>query len=243
MGRDRMSEAADRRVAIVTGASQGIGAGIAAAFRHAGYAVVGTSRSIRASDEPGFLTVQGDIADAETAQRVVDQALDRFGRIDSLINNAGIFIGKPFTDYTARRLRGDHGREPGRVLPHHPARHPADGRAGRRPRRQHHDEPRRSRRQRAALRAGIAHQGRPGSRHALARDRVRGARRAGQCGGTRRRPDPDARPGLLRGPRRLQPLGRLGEVGDIAEAILYLERATFVTGEILHVDGGQAAGH
>ena len=89
-----------RRVAIVTGASQGIGAGVAGAFRQAGYAVVATSRSIRSAAEPDLLTVQGDIAEAETARRVVDQALDRFGRIDSLINNAGIYIGKPYTDYT-----------------------------------------------------------------------------------------------------------------------------------------------
>src|SRR5580692_2689053 len=89
-----------QKVAIVTGASQGIGAGIAAAFRRAGYAVVGTSRSIRSPGEPDFLTVQGDITEVETATRVVALALDRFGRIDSLINNAGIFIGKPFTEYT-----------------------------------------------------------------------------------------------------------------------------------------------
>ena len=89
-----------QKVAIVTGASQGIGAGIAAAFNRAGYAVVATSRSIHPSAEPDFLTVQGDITDADTAQRVVEQALDQFGRIDTLINNAGIFIGKPFTDYT-----------------------------------------------------------------------------------------------------------------------------------------------
>ena len=88
------------KVAIITGASQGIGAGLVAGFRDSGYAVVGTSRSIRPSDESDYLTVQGDIAEAETAERVVEQALDRFGRIDSLINNAGIFIGKPFTDYT-----------------------------------------------------------------------------------------------------------------------------------------------
>jgi len=88
------------KVAIVTGASQGIGAGLVAGFRRAGYAVVGTSRSIGSSDESDFLTVQGDIAEVETARRVVGQALDRFGRIDSLINNAGIFIGKPFTEYT-----------------------------------------------------------------------------------------------------------------------------------------------
>jgi NAD(P)-dependent dehydrogenase (short-subunit alcohol dehydrogenase family) len=89
------------KVAIITGASQGIGAGLVAGFRRAGYAVVGNSRSIGSIDEPDYLTVEGDIAEAETARRVVDRALDRFGRIDSLINNAGIFIAKPFTDYTA----------------------------------------------------------------------------------------------------------------------------------------------
>src|SRR5213080_2003844 len=88
------------KVAIVTGASQGIGAGIAAALARTGYAVVATSRSIQPSGEPDFLTIPGDIAEPETAQRVVEQALDRFGRIDTLVNNAGIFIGKPFTDYT-----------------------------------------------------------------------------------------------------------------------------------------------
>jgi NAD(P)-dependent dehydrogenase (short-subunit alcohol dehydrogenase family) len=89
-----------QKVAIVTGASRGIGAGITTAFARAGYAVIGTSRSIRPSGEPDVLAVPGDIAEAETAQRVVEQALDRFGRIDTLINDAGIFIGKPFTDYT-----------------------------------------------------------------------------------------------------------------------------------------------
>ena len=94
------SRVARQKVAIITGASQGIGAGLATAFRREGYAVVATSRSISPSNEAGLVTVQGDIAEAETAERVVEQALDSFGRIDSLINNAGIFIGKPFTDYT-----------------------------------------------------------------------------------------------------------------------------------------------
>ena len=89
-----------QKVAIVTGASQGIGEGIAAAFLRAGYAVVATSRSIHPSGEPDFVTVAGDIAEAETAQRVVELGLDRFGRIDTLINNAGLFVGKPFIDYT-----------------------------------------------------------------------------------------------------------------------------------------------
>ena len=87
------------KVAVITGASQGIGAGLAAAFRRAGYAVVGTSRTIGPSDEADFLTVPGDIAKPEAARRVVQQTLGRFGRIDTLVNNAGTFIGKPFTDY------------------------------------------------------------------------------------------------------------------------------------------------
>jgi len=67
------------KVAIITSASQGIGAGLVAGFRRSRYAVVGTSRSIRSSDAPDYLSVQGDIADAETAERVVARALDRLG--------------------------------------------------------------------------------------------------------------------------------------------------------------------
>ena len=89
----------------MTGASQGIGAGLVAGFRGAGYAVVATSRSIAASDDPDVLAVAGDIADPAVADRVVEEAVARFGRVDTLVNNAGVFIAKPFTEYTARRLR------------------------------------------------------------------------------------------------------------------------------------------
>jgi NAD(P)-dependent dehydrogenase (short-subunit alcohol dehydrogenase family) len=85
------------KAAIVTGASRGIGAGLVAGFRGAGYAVVATLRSVDASDDPDLLAVPGDIAERETAERVVDQALGRFGRIDTLVNNTGVFIA---TDYT-----------------------------------------------------------------------------------------------------------------------------------------------
>ncbi len=88
------------KVAIITGASHGLGAGLAAGFRQAGYAVVGVARSLPPSDESDYHGIQADITEAATAQRVVDEALDRFGRIDTLVNNAGIYIGKPFTDYT-----------------------------------------------------------------------------------------------------------------------------------------------
>ena len=89
-----------RKVAIVTGASRGIGAGIAAGFLGLGYRVVAASLSIPLSHAVDVHTVQGDISQVETAQRIVEETLDRFGRIDTLVNNAGIFIGKPFLDYT-----------------------------------------------------------------------------------------------------------------------------------------------
>ena len=87
--------AAPQPVAIISGAERGIGAGLAAAFRRGGYAVVATSRSIPASDDSDVLTMQGDITDAETSRRVVERALERFGRIDSLINNAGYTSASP----------------------------------------------------------------------------------------------------------------------------------------------------
>ena len=90
-----------QKVALITGASQGIGAGLVAGFRRRGFAVVANSRSIKASDDPNVVTVGGNIADPDTAKRLVETARERFGRIDTLVNNAGIFIAKPFTEYTA----------------------------------------------------------------------------------------------------------------------------------------------
>src|SRR5262252_508642 len=89
-----------RRVAIITVGSQGIGAGLVAGYRQRGWAVVATARMITPSQEPDLLTVAGDIAEPATAGRIIDAALERFGRIDTLVNNAGVFISKPFTDYT-----------------------------------------------------------------------------------------------------------------------------------------------
>jgi NAD(P)-dependent dehydrogenase (short-subunit alcohol dehydrogenase family) len=89
-----------RRVAIITGGSRGIGAGLVAGFRHENYAVVATSRSIAAADEDTFLTIRGDVTQEKTAAKVVETAVNRFGRIDCLVNDAGVFIGKPFMDYT-----------------------------------------------------------------------------------------------------------------------------------------------
>jgi NAD(P)-dependent dehydrogenase (short-subunit alcohol dehydrogenase family) len=231
------------KVAIITGASQGIGAGLVKAYRRAGYAVVGTSRSIGPSDEPDFLTVQGDITQTDTAQRVVDEAIGRFGRIDSLINNAGLFIGKPFDEYTPddfaavtsvnlagffhitqRAVRtmllqgGGHIVNISTSLVDHANSHAV-----------------------AAL-ASLTKGGLAAATRSLAIEYAsRGIRVNAVSLGVIKTPmhSPESYGAMA----ALHPIGRAGEVSDVVDGILYLERATFVTGETLHIDGGQAAGH
>jgi NAD(P)-dependent dehydrogenase (short-subunit alcohol dehydrogenase family) len=98
-----------RKTAIVTGASQGIGAGIVKAFIERGFNVVASSRKVSQSTEVAasdhVALVDGDIGEQATAARIVETALSRFESIDALVNNAGIFFTKPFTDYTADDLR------------------------------------------------------------------------------------------------------------------------------------------
>ena len=89
------------KVAIITGGSQGIGASLVAGYRARGWAVVANARAIAPSDDPQVLAVAGDITEPATAGRIIDAALGRFGRIDTLVNNAGVYLSKPFTDYTA----------------------------------------------------------------------------------------------------------------------------------------------
>src|SRR6266568_4548117 len=89
------------KVVIITGGSQGIGAGLVAGYRGRGWAVVANAVTIKPSEDPDVLTVEGDIAKPATADRIIEGALERFGRIDTLVNNAGVFVSKPFTDYTA----------------------------------------------------------------------------------------------------------------------------------------------
>jgi NAD(P)-dependent dehydrogenase (short-subunit alcohol dehydrogenase family) len=89
-----------QKVAVITGASQGIGAALVAAYQDLGYAVVANSRSIAPANTDGLATVAGDIGTADVAQRVVRTAIDRFGRIDTVVNNAGVFVAKPFVEYT-----------------------------------------------------------------------------------------------------------------------------------------------
>lgn len=90
-----------QKVVVVTGASQGIGAKVVQAFRKLDYRIVATSRSIKLPDDENILNIAGDIGDPTTARRVISEGVARFGRIDTLVNNAGIYIGKPFTEHTA----------------------------------------------------------------------------------------------------------------------------------------------
>ena len=95
-----------RKVAVITGASQGIGAGLVRGFLDRGYRVVANSRSIEPVASADMLAVAGDIADPAVADRVIGGAVETFGRVDTLVNNAGIFIAKPFTDYTEADFAG-----------------------------------------------------------------------------------------------------------------------------------------
>jgi NAD(P)-dependent dehydrogenase (short-subunit alcohol dehydrogenase family) len=231
-------------IAIITGASQGIGAGLVAGYRRAGYAVVGVALSFPPADreESNYIAVAGDIADAETARRAVDQALERFGRVDTLINNAGIYIGKPFTEYTvedyaaivAVNLTGffhitqlaiaqmvEQGS--GHVV--NVSTSLVD----------HADSTRPS-----AL-PSLTKGGLVAATRSLAIEYAsRGVRVNAVSLGVIKTPAHDA--SSYKGLETLHPLGRVGEISDVVGAILYLERAVFVTGETLHVDGGQAAG-
>ena len=87
----------EQKVAVITGASQGIGAALVKAYRNHNYRVVATARSIKPSKDDEVVTVPGNIADRKTAERAISEGVTRFGRIDTLVNNAGIFISKPFT--------------------------------------------------------------------------------------------------------------------------------------------------
>ncbi|HEY6683510.1 MAG TPA: SDR family oxidoreductase [Propionibacteriaceae bacterium] len=232
-----------RKVAVITGASQGIGAGLAAGYRQAGYAVVGVALSMPPSDEPDYLSIEGDITEVETAQRVVDQALDRFGRVDTLVNNAGIYIGKPFTDYTlddyvaitAVNLAGFfHITQ--RMIPQMVSR--GSG---------HivnistslvdHADSKRPSALPALTKGGLV----AVTRSLAIEYATRGLRVNAVSLGVIKTPAHD--PASYADLGGLHPLGRLGEVADVVEGVLYLEEATFVTGETLHIDGGQAAGH
>jgi NAD(P)-dependent dehydrogenase (short-subunit alcohol dehydrogenase family) len=233
----------EQKVAIVTGASQGIGAGILQAFKDRNYRVVATSRSIKSVADPNVVTVQGDIVAADTVDRVFKTAFERFGRVDTLVNNVGMFMAKPFTMYT----QDDYALYMSTNVTSffHMTQHALEfmSKQGR-----GHvvtittslvDQPMSS--VPAAL-ASLTKGALSAATRALAIEYAKsGVRINAVSPGIIKTPmhPPEAHPMLA----ALHPMGRMGEVSDIVDAVLYLDGAGFVTGEILHVDGGQAAGH
>jgi NAD(P)-dependent dehydrogenase (short-subunit alcohol dehydrogenase family) len=232
-----------QKVAIITGASQGIGAALVKAYRDRDYRVVATSRSIQQGGDPDILAVAGEIGDPATADRVVKEALARFGRIDTLVNNAGIFMSKPFTEFTAEDF----------------AANVTTNLAG-----FFHIS------QRAAaemVKQGSGHivsittsltdhalSNVPSALASLTKGGLNAATKALAIEYAAKGVRVNAvSPGVIKTPMHapethaflaaLHPVGRMGEIRDIVDAVLYLETAGFVTGEILHVDGGQSAGH
>lgn len=231
------------KVAIVTGASQGIGAGVVQAFRDRGYRVIANSRNIKPSNDPDILTVAGDIAEREVAERIVREGLTRFGRIDTLVNNAGIFNAKPFTQYTqddyanaiavnvggffnitqlAAAEMAKQGSGHVVTITTSLVDHAIDGVP--------------------SVLASLTKGGLNAATRSLAIEYAKRGVRVNAVS-----------PGVIKTPMHaaethewlsaLHPVGRMGDIGDVVQAVLYLDAATFVTGEILHVDGGQSAGH
>jgi NAD(P)-dependent dehydrogenase (short-subunit alcohol dehydrogenase family) len=232
-----------RRVAIITGGSQGIGAGLVAGYRERGWAVVANALTIKPSDAPDLLTVAGDVADPATADQIASAALDRFGRIDTLVNNAGVYLSKPFTDYTA----ADYNLMTGvnlagffwltrRVIPEM-----LSGGGG----------------HVVNISATVAEYTTsdvPVVLTALTKGGLAAATRSLAVEYAARGIRVNAvSPGIIQTPMhpadsyaslgdQLRPMGKVGQVSDVVNAILFLESSPYVTGEILHVDGGQSAG-
>ncbi|OBH13582.1 SDR family NAD(P)-dependent oxidoreductase [Mycobacterium sp. E1747] len=233
-----------KKVAVITGASSGIGAALVETYCAMGYSVTANSRNIGASARPDLLTVSGDVADPSTAERIVNETVARFGRIDTLVNNAGVFLAKSFTEYTLE----DFGRVMGtnvagffhlcqrviaQMLFQGPGGHVINVTTTlvERP----------DARIPAALTA-LSKGGLDAVTKALAIEYARSGVRANAIS-----------PGVIDTPMHggldvtgvfahMHPQGRVGTIADIVRGVQYLETAPFVTGEVLHIDGGQSAG-
>ena len=232
-----------QKVVVVTGASQGIGSELVKAFREHGYGVIATARSIKPVDDPNVVTVAGDIGDRAVAKRVIAEGIARFGHIDTLVNNAGIFIAKPFTQYTEEdyaavlnvnmngffhitqlAIAEMEKRSSGHVVQITTSLvdHAVTGVP--------------------SVLASLTKGGLNSATKSLAIEYAKAGIRANAVS-----------PGIIKSPMHavethaaldaLHPVGHMGEMSDIVNAVLYLDSAPFVTGEILHVDGGQSAGH
>jgi NAD(P)-dependent dehydrogenase (short-subunit alcohol dehydrogenase family) len=233
----------DQRVAVITGASQGIGVGLVDGYRQRGWAVVANALTIEPSRDPDVLTVAGDVSDPATADRIVGAAVRQFGHVDTLVNDAGVYIGKPFTEYTA----ADYATVVGvnltgfftmtqRVIPEmlkNSGGHVVNM---------------------AATVAENADSAVPAALAALTKGGLAAATRSLAIEYASRSIRFNAvSPGIIQTPLHdpdsyaadaaLVPMGRVGQVSDVVDSVLFLESSPYITGETLHVDGGQVAGH
>jgi NAD(P)-dependent dehydrogenase (short-subunit alcohol dehydrogenase family) len=240
-----MTEQRTDKVAIITGASRGIGAALVEAYCKLGYRVIANSRAIGESSRPEVVTVSGDIAEPTTGQRLVEVAVSQFGRVDTLINNAGAFLAKPFTGYAPADLAlitsvntlglfHTTQRVISQMLTQGDGGHIIN------------------------ISTALAEQGQtavPSALTALTKGGVVAATKslAIEYAGHGIRVNAIS-PGVIDTPMhagvdahrvyaKMHPQNRIGAVADIVHGALYLENAAFVTGEILHIDGGQSAGH
>lgn len=239
----------DRKTAIVTGASRGIGAGLVEAFLERSYNVVATSLDVSRSPilssvtaSPSLVLIDGDISKQETAARVVEAAIEHFGSIDVLVNNAGIFLAKPFTDFTTEDLNALVSinllgftymtqltvkqmlkQKSGNVVTISAALA---------------DQPI------AGINASVSMMTKGGLNTVTRSLAIEYAKEGIRFNAVA--------PGVVDtalhkdGPKdslnKRQPIGKIAEVRDIVDAVLYLAQARQVTGEVLHVDGGAHAG-
>ena len=226
----------------MTGASQGLGSALVAAYRERGWAVVANSRTIRPAPDTDVLAVAGDISDPGTPERIVRETMDRFGRIDTLVNNAGVFVSKPFLEYSAddyervvavnltgfftvtQRViaemlalrRGHIVNITSTLVDFADSQVPAA--------------------LTAMTKGGLA----AVTRSLAIEYAARGIRVNAVSPGIIATSALDDEAQRVLGARH--PLGRVGQVSDIVDGVLFLDAAPFVTGETLHIDGGQIAG-
>ena len=233
----------EQKVLVVTGASQGLGEGFVKAYKDRGWRVVGNSRSIKPSNDPDYITVAGDVGERAVARKVVETALDRFGRVDTLINNAGIWRPGPIEKISEELYRRVMATNLDSVFFATQAAVPAMKKQGG----GHIIQVTTSLVEHAlttvpAVLASLSKGACVAATRGLAMELAPQNIRVNAVSlGIIRTPLHEA--DSLEGKKSFAPLNRYGEVSDVVRAVLYLEDSDFVTGEISYIDGGRTAGH